>query len=74
MQVGLDAAPTQAQIDTWESGCTHYNQTVAAWKSMQQQIVEFNAVLAQNHLHELSAAPTKLTDSSCTFAPAIAQK
>ena len=33
-QVGLDAAPTQALIDTWEADCKEYNATVTAWKKM----------------------------------------
>ncbi len=68
MQVGLDMAPTPAQIATWESDCTNYNRTMAAWKSMQQQIASFNELLAKNHLQELNIAPTKLTDSSCNLS------
>ncbi|MFZ0639993.1 MAG: hypothetical protein WA020_05140 [Candidatus Acidiferrales bacterium] len=68
MQVGLDMAPTPTQISTWESDCRNYNRTVAAWRAMQtQDIAGFNAVLAKNHLQELNIAPTKLTDSSCSF-------
>jgi len=68
--VGLDMAPTPTQIDTWVSDCSNYNRTVAAWKAMQtQDIVGFNAVLAKNHLQELSVVPTKLTDASCSFKP-----
>jgi hypothetical protein len=67
MQVGLDMAPTPTQIATWESDCSKYNRTVAAWKEMQQQIATFNAVLAKNHLPELKVSPTKLTDSPCSF-------
>ncbi|HEV2388520.1 MAG TPA: hypothetical protein VGS20_14840 [Candidatus Acidoferrales bacterium] len=68
MQVGLDMAPTPTQIATWESDCSNYNRTVAAWKAMQKQrIGEFNVVLAKNHLQELNVAPTKLTDPSCSF-------
>jgi photosystem II stability/assembly factor-like uncharacterized protein len=70
MQVGLDMAPTSAQIDTWESGCTHYNQTLAAWKAMQPQISDFNALLTKSNLHPLSLSPTKMTnESTCKFAP-----
>lgn len=68
MQVGLDMAPTPTQIATWESDCGNYNRTVAAWKAMQvKDIADFNAVLAKNHLQELSVAPTKLTDATCSF-------
>ncbi|MGB7228990.1 MAG: hypothetical protein WBD26_14690 [Candidatus Acidiferrales bacterium] len=67
MQVGLDMAPTPTQITTWESDCSNYNRTVAAWKAAQNQITDFNAVLAKNHLQEFSVAPTKLTDASCSF-------
>ena len=69
MQVGLDMAPTPTQIATWESDCTNYNRTVDAWKAAQQQITDFNAVLAKNHLQEINILPTKLTDSSCSFKP-----
>ena len=66
MQVGLDMAPTPAQIATWESDCSNYNRTVAAWKAMQKQdIADFNAVLAKDHLQELNVAPTKLSDETC---------
>lgn len=68
MQVGLDMAPTPTQIATWESDCNNYNRTVAAWKAMQKQdLADFNAVLAKNHLQELNIAPTKLTDATCSF-------
>jgi photosystem II stability/assembly factor-like uncharacterized protein len=68
MQVGLDMEPTPTQIATWESDCRDYNRTVAAWKAMQrQQIADFNTALTENHLEGLNVAPTKLTDSSCSF-------
>jgi photosystem II stability/assembly factor-like uncharacterized protein len=70
MQVGLDMAPTAAQIATWESDCSKYNRTVAAWKALQPQIAGFNQVLAKDHLQELDLTPTKLTDPPCTFSPA----
>ena len=71
-QVGLDAAPTQAQIDTWEADCKEYNATVAAWKKTQSQdLAAFNALLSRNNLNPLQVSPTALTDPSCTFtAPA----
>ena len=70
MQVGLDMAPTPAQVTTWENDCHQYNRTVTAWKAMQKhQLADFNSLLAKNHLHELSVAPTNLTDGSCTFKP-----
>ena len=69
MQVGLDMAPTPTQIATWESDCNNLNRTTAAWKSMQQQITGFNALLAKNQLQELKLAPTKLTGGSCNFTP-----
>jgi photosystem II stability/assembly factor-like uncharacterized protein len=68
MQVGLDMAPTPTQIAAWESDCSNYNRTVAAWKAMQKQdIADFNAVLGKNHLQELNIAPSKLSDASCSF-------
>ncbi len=69
MQVGLDMAPTPTQIATWESDCNHENRTVAAWKDMQQQLTDFNALLQKNQLQQLTLAPTKLTDESCSFSP-----
>jgi hypothetical protein len=71
MQVGLDMAPTPTQISTWEKDCTDYNRTVADWKSAQQQVADFNAVLVKNQLQPLSLAPTKLSDASCSFKPAL---
>ncbi len=68
MQVGLDMAPTKAQIDTWESGCRNYNTTVIAWKAMQaQDLAAFNALLTKNGLQPLAAAPTKLSVQNCAF-------
>lgn len=71
-QVGLDEAPTQAEIDTWEADCKDYNSTVAAWKQMQSQdIVAFNALLSKSHLNPVQVAPSALIDPPCTFtAPA----
>ncbi len=68
VQVGLDMAPTSTQIATWESDCNNYNRTVASWKGAQQQITDFNALLAKNQLHELAFTPTSLTDASCNLA------
>jgi photosystem II stability/assembly factor-like uncharacterized protein len=69
MQVGLDMAPTPTQISTWESDCTGLNRTVAAWKTTQKDIADFNALLAKNNLQQITVAPTKLTESSCSFKP-----
>jgi photosystem II stability/assembly factor-like uncharacterized protein len=69
MQIGLDMAPTSTQIATWESDCTNSNRTVAAWKAAQQQLTDFNAVLAKNNLPALNVTPTKLTDTPCSFKP-----
>jgi hypothetical protein len=74
MQVGLDMAPTSTQIATWESDCNNYNRTVAAWKNAAQQITDFNTVLVKNQQHELTLAPTKLTDASCSFTPEVSRK
>ena len=68
MQVGFDMAPTPAQFDNWQSVCSNYNRTVAAWKAMQPQITSFNAVLVKNHLQELNIAPSKLTDFTCSLS------
>jgi len=67
MQVGLDMAPTPIQIDTWKSDCTNSNRTAAAWNGMQQQITDFNALLAKNNLEQIKVTPTKLIVSSCSF-------
>jgi len=74
MQVGLDMAPTPTQIATWESDCSNYNRTVAAWKATQQQIADFNAVLVKNQLPALKTAPIKITDSPCRFKPEASTK
>jgi hypothetical protein len=69
MQVGLDMAPTRAQIDTWESDCKNYNTTVAAWKKMQaDELTAFNAELTKAKHAPLTVTPTKLTTAACTFA------
>jgi photosystem II stability/assembly factor-like uncharacterized protein len=67
MQVGLDMAPTPTQIASFESNCRNYNRTVAAWKDLAPKIADFNALLQKNQLHELTVAPVKLTDDSCSF-------
>jgi photosystem II stability/assembly factor-like uncharacterized protein len=69
MQVGLDMAPTPTQIATWESDCNNLNRTTAAWKEMQKQVGDFNALLGKNQLQPLTLTPTALTDTACTFAP-----
>jgi photosystem II stability/assembly factor-like uncharacterized protein len=67
MQVGLDMAPTPTQIGTWESDCSNYNRTLAAWKAAQtKDIAEFNAVLAKNHLQQINVTPSKLSDETCS--------
>jgi hypothetical protein len=70
MQVGLDMAPTPTQIATWESACPKYNRTVDAWKAMQGQLADFNAVLTKSGLPTLKLTPTALTEGSCSFMPA----
>ena len=66
MQVGLDIGPTPAQFDNWQSVCSSYNRTVAAWKAAEPQIAGFNAALVKNQLQPLNIAPSKLTDSPCS--------
>ncbi|MBV8206093.1 MAG: hypothetical protein JO041_04810 [Acidobacteria bacterium] len=75
-QVGLDEAPSQAQIDTWQDACSKYNETLAAWKKMQSQdLVAFNSLLKGNNLTALDISPSGLNDPPCTFAePAPAKK
>ena len=74
MQVGLDMAPTPAQINTWKKDCTDLNHTTTAWKDVQKQITDFNALLVKNNLKEIKVSPTKLTDSSCSFMPETNRK
>jgi photosystem II stability/assembly factor-like uncharacterized protein len=74
MQVGMDMAPTPTQVSTWESDCSRYNRTLAAWIAMQQQITDFNAVLAKNHLQALNVSPTKLTNTPCRFMPELSKR
>jgi hypothetical protein len=69
MQVGLDIAPTSTQVATWESDCNNLKRTTGAWKNLQQQITDFNALLNKNQLQELKVDPIKLNDASCTFTP-----
>jgi hypothetical protein len=69
MQVGLDMAPTKAQIDTWERDCKNYNITLTAWKTLQsEELTAFNALLTPNNLKPLAVSPTKLTTAACSFA------
>jgi hypothetical protein len=69
MQVGLDMAPTPAQIATWQKDCTDLNRTRTAWEDARKQITEFNAMLAKNNLQEMKVAPNKLPVSACRFMP-----
>ncbi|MGH9486566.1 MAG: WD40/YVTN/BNR-like repeat-containing protein [Terriglobales bacterium] len=67
-QVGLDMAPTPAQIATWESDCQNYERTVTAWDTMRSKtLVAFNSLLRQNNLQAITVAPGKLSDPSCKF-------
>ena len=74
MQVGLDMAPTPAQIATWQKDCTDLSRTRTAWEDARKQITDFNAVLVKNNLQEMKVAPTKLTVSACSFMPEPAKK
>jgi hypothetical protein len=72
-QVGLDEAPTQAEIDTWVADCKDYNTTVTAWKKMQtQDLAAFNALLSKNNLSPLQVSPSALTDPPCSFTAPVA--
>jgi hypothetical protein len=69
-QVGLDEAPTQAEIDSWESGCKEYNTTVTAWKTMQSKdLADFNALLTKNNLKPLEVTPSALSSAQCGATP-----
>jgi hypothetical protein len=63
MQVGLDMAPTPAQVDTWEADCKNYNTTVAAWKTQAADLASFGG---------LKVPPTKVSPASCGFASSSA--
>lgn len=68
-QVGLDEAPTQAQIDSWEAACKDYDTAVVAWKKMQSEdLVAFNALLNKSHVSPLQISPSTLNDPPCKFA------
>ncbi len=72
-QVGLDEAPTKAQVVTWEDDCKKYNATVAAWKTMQSQdLATFNALLSKNNLKPLQVSPTALINATCPFVASAA--
>jgi hypothetical protein len=60
MQVGLDMAPTPAQIETWEAYCGNYNTTLAAWKKAQADDLA--------SVSGVKVTPTKLSPAPCTFA------
>jgi hypothetical protein len=74
MQVGLDMAPTPAQITTWQKDCTDLSHTTTAWEDALKQVTDFNAMLVKNNLQEMKVAPTKLTVSTCSFMPEPAKK
>ncbi|MGH9465771.1 MAG: WD40/YVTN/BNR-like repeat-containing protein, partial [Terriglobales bacterium] len=68
VQVGLDMAPTPAEVGTWEGYCKNYNRTVEAWNHMQSRtLVAFNNLLNQNHLQPITVSNGKLADPSCSF-------
>jgi photosystem II stability/assembly factor-like uncharacterized protein len=73
VQVGLDMAPTHAQIATWESDCRNYDTTLTAWKKAQSDDLKaFNDLLTKKNLTALTIAPTTLAPRTCTFTPAAA--
>jgi hypothetical protein len=74
MQIGLDMAPTPAQIATWQKDCTDLSHTTTAWEDALKQVTDFNAMLVKNNLQEMKVAPTKLTVSTCSFMPEPATK
>ena len=74
MQIGLDMAPTPAQIATWQKDCTDLSHTTTAWEDALKQVTDFNAMLVKNNLQEMKVAPTKVTVSTCSFMPEPAKK
>ena len=76
-QVGIDEAPTQAMVDTWEADCKSYNATLAAWKTLQSgDLAAFNQALSQVGQQPIAAAAGPLSTLSCSVsaAPAPANK
>jgi hypothetical protein len=52
-----------------------YNTTLTAWKKLQsEELTAFNALLTGSNLPAMSAAPSKLTAASCSFAAAPAAR
>jgi photosystem II stability/assembly factor-like uncharacterized protein len=74
VQVGLDMTPTSAQNATWESDCSNYNKTVAAWKDAQKPIADLNAALAKNNLPAIKVDPSKVTEATCSLSAAPPKK
>jgi photosystem II stability/assembly factor-like uncharacterized protein len=73
-QNGIDMAPPQSQIDTWETYCKDYGQTVVAWKQMQSvDLVAFNKQLTAAGKPAIVVTPTKLAaPTSCAWVPPAA--
>ena len=73
-QNGIDMAPTNAEIHTWETGCREFTATVNAWKPMlDTDVAGFNSLLTKNNLTPLKIAPTTMVvPSSCLFEQPIA--
>ncbi|MGH8128984.1 MAG: hypothetical protein ACRETC_11610, partial [Gammaproteobacteria bacterium] len=70
MQVGLDIAPTPAQMATWASDCRNYRRTVSAWNTMRSQtLVAFNHLLGENHAQSITVSPAVIANPSCSFKP-----
>ncbi|TAN20960.1 MAG: hypothetical protein EPN33_14350 [Acidobacteria bacterium] len=70
VQVGLDMAPTPAQIATWQGECKQFNQTVTTWNHLRTtDVVALNRVLGQNHLPPLRVSASRLGDPSCAAPP-----
>jgi len=67
MQVGLDMAPTPAQVDTWEADCRNYNTTVAAWKKAQAE-----DLASLSTAGSVKVPPTKVSPASCGFVSSSA--
>lgn len=68
-QNGIDMAPTQAMINTWQSACREYTTSAAAWKAaLDTDVAQFNALLSKNNLPQLKVAPTQVVAPvSCAF-------
>ncbi|MGH9466335.1 MAG: WD40/YVTN/BNR-like repeat-containing protein [Terriglobales bacterium] len=67
VQIGLDMAPTPAQLDAWKGDCQLYNQTVTAWNQMKTEtLVSFNHMLSQSQQQPITVSGNKVATLNCS--------